>query len=288
MQNLRILLIFPVIGLLASCSSKDDDTAQKPLESAEKIYSDARNKMDSHEYKESIKTFEEVERQHPYSPWAANAQVMSAYASYNMEDYDSAVATLERFVKLYPNSESTPYAYYLIGLCYYEQISDVGRDQKITEQALTALREVVRRFPDSDYARDAKIKVDLTLDHLAGKEMQVGRYYLRHDDTLAAINRVRCVVENYPTTSHVPEALHRLVEAYLKLGVTQEAYRYAAVLGHNFPNNIWYRDSYKLMTGVGAAKTEPVKTEAAKKETDAPKTTPEAAPKPSSWWERII
>lgn len=288
MQNLRILLLIPVIGLLASCSGKDDDSVQKPLESAEKIYSDARNKMDSHEYKESIKTFEEVERQHPYSPWATNAQVMSAYASYNMEDYDSAVATLERFVKLYPNSESTPYAYYLIGLCYYEQISDVGRDQKITEQALTALREVVRRFPDSDYARDAKIKVDLTLDHLAGKEMQVGRYYLRHDDTLAAINRFRFVVENYQTTSHVPEALHRLVEAYLKLGVTQEAYRYAAVLGHNFPNNVWYRDSYKLMTGVGAAKTDDKKADTVKKETDASKATPEAAPKPSSWWERII
>jgi len=303
MQNFKILLLIPVVAFLASCSSKDDDATQKPLESAEKLYNDARNKMDERDYKESIKGFEEVERQHPYSPLANNAQVMSAYASYNIEDYDSAIATLERFVKLSPNSESTPYAYYLIGLCYYEQISDVGRDQKITEQALTALREVVRRFPDSDYARDAKIKVDLTLDHLAGKEMQVGRYYLRHDDTIAAVNRFRYVVENYQTTSHVPEALHRLVEAYLKLGITEEAYRYAAVLGHNFPNNVWYRDSYKLMTGVGTQKTKktaniaqleakPVELKTAQQqktsEQQAEKPGLENSVKPTSWWERII
>lgn len=252
MHNFRILLLISVVALLASCSSKDDDVAQKPLESAEKLYNDARNKMDSRDYKESIKGFEEVERQHPYSPLANNAQIMSAYASYKADDYDSAVSTLERFVKLYPNDDSTPYAYYLIALCYYEQISDVGRDQKMTELAMQALRDVVRRFPDSDYARDAKIKLDLTTDHLAGKEMQVGRYYLKQDDYLAAANRFRYVVENYQTTSHVPEALHRLVECYLKLGVTAEAQRYAAVLGHNFPDSVWYRDSYKLMTGESA------------------------------------
>jgi outer membrane protein assembly factor BamD len=256
MRNLKILFIAPVICLLAGCSSKvDDDAVQKPPEAAEKLYNDARDKISENSYKEAIKTFEEVERQHPYSPLATDAQVMSAYASYLMGDYDSAVATLERFVKLSPNNDSTPYAYYLVGMCYYEQISDVGRDQKITEQALSALREVVRRFPDSDYARDAKIKLELTLDHLAGKEMQVGRYYLRHDDVLAGINRFRFVVENYQTTSHVPEALHRLVEAYLKLGITEEANRYASVLGHNFPSSPWYRDSYKLMTGVGSVKT---------------------------------
>ncbi len=283
MYNSKLLLTVPLLCFLAACSSKDDDAVQKPPEAAEKIYNDARNKIDDRDYKEAIKTFEEVERQHPYSPWATNAQVMSAYASYSMEDYDSAVSTLDRFVKLYPDNESTPYAYYLIGMCYYEQISDVGRDQKITEQALTALREVVRRFPDSDYARDAKIKLELTLDHLAGKEMQVGRYYLRHDDTLAAVNRFRFVVENYQTTSHVPEALHRLVEAYLKLGVTQEANRYASVLGHNFPNNIWYRDSYKLMTGVGTQKVE-----SSKKSSEVSPKTIETPPKSTSWWEKII
>ena len=173
---------------------------------------------------------------------------MSAYSSYEAQDYDAAISSLDHFVKLYPNNELTPYAYYLTAICYYEQISDVGRDQKITEQALAALREVVRRFPDTEYARDAKIKEDLTLDHLAGKEMQIGRYYLKRDDTLAAINRFRNVVENYQTTSHVPEALHRLVEAYLKLGIKAEAMKYAAVLGANYPSSSWYRDSYKLMT----------------------------------------
>lgn len=219
MNYSRISSFVSIIVLLASCSGGSDDAAQKAPDSAEKLYSDARGKIDEGSYKEAVKDFEEVERQHPYSPLAADAQVMSGYSSYKTGDYDTAVATLERFVKLYPSNESTPYAYYLIGLCYYEQISDVGRDQKITEQALTALREVVRRFPDSDYARDAKVKVDLTLDHLAGKEMQVGRYYLKRSDNLAAINRFRYVVENYQTTSHVPEALHRLVEAYLKLGI---------------------------------------------------------------------
>lgn len=273
----RKFLIIPCFLLVAACSDDGEDIAKKPVETAEKLYSDARIRMDERDYKEAISNFEEVERQHPYSPWATHAQVMSAYASYRMEHYDDAIATLERFVKLYPNNDSTPYAYYLIGLCYYEQISDVGRDQKITEQALTALREVVQRFPESDYARDAKIKLDLTVDHLAGKEMQVGRYYLRHSDNLAAINRFSYVVENYQTTSHVPEALHRLVEAYLKLGITEEAYHYAAVLGYNFPDSIWYRDTYKLMGDTGSDVISPKNS---KKETEQPEN--------SSWWERII
>jgi len=256
MELTKILFTLPVIFLLVACGSKGDSDAEKPPESAEKLYNDARAKVAAEKYKEAVKDFEEVERQHPSSPLAVHAQIMSAYSSYEAEDYDAAISTLERFVKLYPNNDTTPYAYYLIAVCYYEQISDVGRDQKITEQALQALREVVRRFPESDYARDAKIKLDLTLDHLAGKEMQVGRYYLKRDDTLAAINRFRFVVENYQTTSHTPEALHRLVEAYLKLGITAEANKYAAVLGANFPNSAWYRDSYKLMTGKTVKTTE--------------------------------
>ncbi len=277
MYHSRKLFILSVLCLLAACSSKGDDALQKPPESAEKLYSDARSQMDEREYKDAIKSFEEVERQHPYSQWAGHAQIMSAYASYRMGDYDSSVSTLQRFVKLYPNNDSTPYAYYLIGMCYYEQISDVGRDQKITEQALEALREVVRRFPDSDYARDAKIKLELTQDHLAGKEMQVGRYYLKRSDTLAAINRFRVVVENYQTTSHVPEALHRLVEAYLKLGITEEAYRYAAVLGHNFPSSSWYRDSYKNMNKFGLEKSDKTS------EKTANKTADKTAESPSFW-----
>ena len=248
-MNLRQLscLLF-ITGLLCACSSNDE--AVKPPESAEQLYNEALAKFNDKKYKDSVKDFEEVERQHPASEWATNGQIMSAYASYQAQDYNGAISTLERFTKLYPSNESTPYAYYMIALCYYEQINDVGRDQKVTEQALQALREVLRRFPDSEYARDARAKIDLTEDHLAGKEMEIGRYYLRHDDTLAAINRFRFVVENFQTTSHVPEALHRLVEAYLKLGVKDEATKYAAVLGHNFPGSIWYRDSYKLLTGI--------------------------------------
>lgn len=250
---MRKIALIPAAMLVAfslsACGSSDDsdEAAMKPPQSAEVLYNDARDLYAQKKYKDAVKAFEEVERQRPYSEWAVNAQIMSAYSSYQVEDYTAAIATLERFVKLYPNNESTAYAYYLIAICYYEQISDVGRDQKATQEALKALREVGRRFPETEYARDAKLKEDLTLDHLAGKEMQVGRYYLRHDDTLAAVNRFRTVVETYQTTSHVPEALHRLVEAYLKLGVIEEATRYAAVLGANFPASPWYRDSYKLL-----------------------------------------
>ncbi len=242
------LRVTPLLLLLAACSGDSDKDAENaPQKSAEQLYNEARSMVDNDETKDSIKAFEEVERQYPASPLATDAQVMAAYSAYKIDDYDQAVSTLERFVRLNPTDESTPYAYYLIALCYYEQISDVARDQKITQQAMTALRDVVRRFPDTEYARDAKIKLDLTEDHLAGKEMDVGRYYLKRGDTLAAINRFRYVVENYQTTSHVPEALHRLVETYLTLGIKEEAQRYAAVLGHNFPESVWYRDSYRLM-----------------------------------------
>lgn len=245
------LYALPALLLLAACSGDEEKEAaeNKPQKSAEQLYNEARTMVDNDEMKDSIKAFEEVERQYPASKLATAAQVMAAYSAYRVEDYDQAISILERFVKLYPTDESAPYAYYLIALCYYDQISDVARDQKITQQAMTALRDVVRRFPETEFARDAKIKLDLTEDHLAGKEMDVGRYYLKRGDTLAAINRFRYVVENFQTTSHVPEALHRLVECYLTLGVREEAQRYAAVLGANFPSSLWYRDSYKLMTG---------------------------------------
>jgi len=248
-MKLRYLPVIPLLFLLVACGSKDDENTVKPQTPADQLYNDARALIDEREYKEAVKAFEEVERQHPDSEWAVHGQVMAGYANYKAGQYDQAIAALQRFVKLYPAHESTSYAYYLIALCYYDQISDVGRDQKMTEDALQALREVIRRFPDSEYARDAKIKADLTVDHLAGKEMQVGRYYMKRDDYLAAINRFRYVIDNFQTTSHVPEALHRLVECYLKLGVPDEAQRYAAVLGHNFPDSPWYKDSYKLLTG---------------------------------------
>jgi len=249
-------LVVAALLALSACGDSEDENLTQPPDTAENLYNEARDLYDQKKFKDAAKAFDEVERQRPYSEWAVHSQVMSGYASYQAEEYETALATLERFVKFYPSNESTPYAYYLIAICYYEQISDVGRDQQATQDALKALREVRRRFPDTEYARDAKLKEDLTLDHLAGKEMEVGRYYLRHDDTLAAINRFRNVVENYQTTSHVPEALHRLVEAYLKLGVNEEALRYASVLGTNFPASPWYKDSYKLMVK-DAAKAQP-------------------------------
>ena len=205
------------------------------------------NHLQTKEWVDAKKAFEEVERQHPYSSWAKRAQVLNAYSAYENQDYEEAIAILERFVRIYPGDERVSYAYYIMALSKYEQISDVGRDQGMTQEAMLALKEVMRRYPNTDYARDAKVKLDLTVDHLAGKEMDVGRYYLYRQEYLAAIKRFDQVINHYQTTSHIPEALHRMVEAYLKLGVVPEAEKYAAVLGHNYPKSQWYRDSYKLL-----------------------------------------
>jgi len=243
-------LIFLMIGLLSlTACGKSDEEKPKPPEAVEKLYNDALSKMEQREYKEAIKAFEEVERQHPYSEWAVRAEIMAAFANYKNGQYDEAISALDRFVKQHPGNRNTPYAFYLKAICYYEQITDVGRDQKVTSQAQQALTEVMKRFPDTEYAHDARIKLDLTNDHLAGKEMEIGRYYEKRQEYLAAINRFRVVVEKYQTTSHTPEALHRLVECYLKLGVVDQANKYAAVLGYNYPNSSWYKDSYALMNG---------------------------------------
>ncbi|MBM3601928.1 MAG: outer membrane protein assembly factor BamD, partial [Alphaproteobacteria bacterium] len=175
--------------------------------------------------------------------------LMAAYTHYQNDQYDKALVAVNRFIELHPSNRDVSYAYYLKALCYYERITDVGRDQKMTDDALNALQEVVRRFPESRYARDARLKIDLTRDHLAGKEMTIGRFYLRRGQHLAAINRFKRVVEEYQTTTHVPEALHRLTEAYLALGVRDEAVAAAAVLGHNFPGSDWYQDSYAMLGG---------------------------------------
>lgn len=242
-----ILLVIAGLLVLSACGSKKETDKDKQPESAEKLYNNAISKLDDKDYKEAITAFEEVERQHSYSPWALQAEIMAAYAAYRNQQYDSAVMSLDRFVKQHPNNSNTPYAFYLKAMCYYIQITDVGRDQKVTTEAQKALGEVIKRFPESEYARDARIKLDLVSDHLAGKEMEIGRYYEKHEEYLAAINRFRIVVEKYQTTSHTPEALHRLVECYLKLGVTDQAQKYAAVLGYNYPSNSWYKDSYADM-----------------------------------------
>ncbi|PHS40202.1 MAG: outer membrane protein assembly factor BamD [Robiginitomaculum sp.] len=218
---------------------------------AETLYTSALEKMDNKRWDEAILFFDEVERQHPFSRWARRSMLMSSFAHYQSGDYDDAVAGAQRFISLHPGSDSTPYAYYLIAICHYEQIFDVGRDQGTTVLAEAALQQVVRRYPDSDYARDARLKLELTHDHLAGKEMDVGRYYLRQGQHLAAIGRFKSVVKKYETTSQVEEALHRLVEAYVSLGLIVEAKHVGSVLGYNYPSGEWYFDSYTLLSKYG-------------------------------------
>lgn len=232
--------------LVAACGNKDAPYVERPVE---ELYNRAMDAMAASEWEAAAKGFDEVERQHPYSVWANKAQLMAAYSYYQKNMYTDAISSAERFIQLHPGSKETPYAYYLVAVSYYEQITDVGRDQKITQQALSALEEVVRRYPSSEYARDARLKIDLTRDHLAGKEMTIGRYYLRQNQQIAAINRFKTVIEKYQTTTHVPEALHRLAEAYMTLGVLEEAQNVAAVLGYNYPGSEWYVDTYTLVTG---------------------------------------
>ncbi|MCB2081208.1 MAG: outer membrane protein assembly factor BamD, partial [Rickettsiales bacterium] len=182
---------------------------------------------------------------------------MSAFSYYKEEEYEDALATIDHFLHLNPGNKSAPYMYYLKALSYYDRISDVRRDQAITQEALNALNEVIRRYPDTEYGRDAKLKIDLVHDHLAGKEMEVGRFYLKRHNYIAAQNRFRKVIESYETTTHAPEALYRMVEVYLSLGLPAEAQKYAAVLGHNFPSNKWYHAAYRLINEGEAADEEP-------------------------------
>jgi outer membrane protein assembly factor BamD len=232
---------------LSACSSDDKpEYVELPVDV---LYNNAANNLSEGNYKAASAGFDDVERQHPYSPWATRAQLMAAYSYYKDNEYDQAVIAAERFIQLHPGHKDTPYAFYLAAISYYEQIIDVGRDQKITELALRALNEVVRRYPKTSYARDARLKVDLAHNHLAGREMEIGRFYQSRKQYSGAINRFRVVIEKYQTTSHVPEALHRLVETYLALGVTPEAQATAAVLGHNFPGSQWYQYAYTLLEG---------------------------------------
>jgi outer membrane protein assembly factor BamD len=247
---LIILTCFFSLSLLACSSSEkgevleDADTPAKP---AEELYEEASQALDAQEYRQATRLFEEVERQYPYSKWATKAQLMAGFSAYEGDNYDEAILALDRFIELHPGNEEIDYAYYIKALAYYEQISDVARDQDMTRKAMEAFDTLITRFPNSQYARDAKLKRDLTLDHLAGKEMEIGRYYLNRNQINAAMNRFRTVVKDYQTTTHVPEALHRLVEAYLTLGLRTEATRVAAVLGHNYPGSPWYEDSYKIL-----------------------------------------
>ncbi len=246
-SSARVLAACVLIALaMAGCSAKKDTYVEQPVD---QLYNKAMDQLDKGDYTRASKSFDDVDQQHPNSVWATKAQLMSAYALYKAEKQDEAVVALDRFIQLHPAYKDTPYAYYLKGLCYYEQIADVQRDQKITEQALSALQEVVTRFPDSKYAHDARFKLDLVRDQLAGKELAIGRFYEQRRQYLAAINRYRNVVDKYQTTTQLPEALHRLVECYEALGLHDEAKKIAAILGYNYPSSDWYTDTYTLVTG---------------------------------------
>ncbi|MEO5705909.1 MAG: outer membrane protein assembly factor BamD [Alteraurantiacibacter sp.] len=213
----------------------------------ETLYNAAKSRLDRGDLQVAAALFDEVERQHPYSPWARRAQLMSAFAYYANRNYNESIQSATRFISIHPGNRDAPYAYYLIAMCYYEQISDVERDQAITLQAQRALNEIVRRYPRSEYAADSRLKLDLVNDHLAGKEMEIGRFNERAGQWLAAQIRFRKVVEDYQTTSHTAEALYRLTETSLALGLPSEAQRYAAVLGSNYPGSEWYQKAFDLM-----------------------------------------
>ncbi|MGH7047777.1 MAG: outer membrane protein assembly factor BamD [Stellaceae bacterium] len=233
--------------LLSACGGVQKNAyIEKPVDD---LYNQAMDQMVEERYEQAAKTFEDVESEHPYSIWATKSQLMAAYALYQAEDYNQAVIAADRFIQLHPGNQDVAYAYYLKAISYYVQIVDVGRDQKTTELALKALEDVIRRFPETKYARDASLKLAFTRDHLAGKEMEIGRYYLDRHQYLAAMNRFKRVIEKYQTTTHVPEALERLVECDLALGLVGEAKRNGAVLGYNYPGSEWYGDAYALLRG---------------------------------------
>jgi outer membrane protein assembly factor BamD len=244
----RAAILGAALTATAACSggSANEDVAYVARD-VETLYAEAQRRLDGGNTVLAAALFDEVERQHPYSPWARRAQLMSAFSYYIARDYNKAIQNSQRFLSIHPGNKDAPYAYYLIALSYYEQISDVNRDQSITEQAQIALREVNRRFPQTEYAADARLKLDLVSDHLAGKEMEIGRYYQRSGRWLAAALRFRNVVEEFETTSHTPEALYRLTESSLALGIRDEAVKYAAVLGANYPGTEWYEKAFELV-----------------------------------------
>ena len=237
-------VVLPLVGCAHTKNKADTAYVARDVSS---LYTAAKKAMDQGDYEQGAKLFDEVERQHPYSTWARRAQLMSAFNYYLARKYPEAISSAQRFVTIHPGNAEAPYAQYLIGMSYYQQIDDVTRDQTTTQQALDAFGELIRRYPDTRYAADARIKLDLIRDHLAGKEMEIGRFYQRSGQWLAATYRFRSVVDQYQTTSDTPEALERLVECYLALGVPEEAQKAGAVLGRNYHESFWYRQSLKLL-----------------------------------------
>ena len=247
-RSLVLLLAAAAIVPAAGCARNrtNADTAYIARD-VNTLYALAKETMDDQDYERAAKLFDEVERQHPYSVWARRAQLMSAFSYYMARKYPETISSAQRFLTIHPGNKDAPYAHYLVAMSYYEQIEDVTRDQRITQQAADAFGELIRRYPESRYSNDARLKVDLINDHLAGKDMEIGRFYQRSGQWLAATLRFRNVVDKYQTTNHTPEALERLVESYLALGLPQEAQKSAAVLGRNYPGSVWYKRSYDLI-----------------------------------------
>ena len=247
-RNLALLAFATAAMSIAGCAGRKvkTDTAYVARD-VDTLYTAAKDKLDQGQYKLAALLFDETERQHPFSAWARRAQLMSAFSYYLARDYTESTNSAQRFLAIHPGNKDAPYAYYLIALDYYEQITDVTRDQKITQSALDSMGELIRRYPNTRYAADARLKIDLINDHLAGKEMEIGRFYERRAQWLAAVIRFRAVVDKYDSTTHTPEALMRLTEAYLALGVPDEAKKAAAVLGANYPGSKWYGRAYELM-----------------------------------------
>ena len=247
------LVTAPMLG----CSMFNKDEDYVPDEPADKLYNEGLFLLnDKQDYREAAKKFDEVDRENPYSDWARKALLMSAYAYYQDAQYTDCINAAKRYVTLHPGSPDAAYAQFLIGSSYYDQILDVSRDQGRADKAINALEEVARKYPDSEYAASAKKKIDMARDQLAGKEMEIGRFYMNKRDFTGAINRFKVVVTQYQTTRHVEEALMRLTEAYVSIGVISEAQTAAAVLGHNFPDSPWYKDAYALLKSNGAEPSE--------------------------------
>ena len=251
------LVLALVIGstlVVAACSGKARPRLAYEERPVEALYNTGYQRLDSRRWADAIDYFQEVERQHPYSEWSRRAILMQIYAYYQNSNYTEAQAAADRFIQLFPGNSGAAYAYYMKALCNFERITDVGRDQGYAQGALDGLREVTRRFPGTSYATDARVKIDMVNDQLAGKEMAIGRYYQRAHQPLAALNRYKAVIDNeaYQRTSHTPEALYRLVEVNLELGLKEEATRNGAVLGYNYPGSPWYSQAYRLLSDEGA------------------------------------
>lgn len=239
------MLAFLCLATLAGCANTADDTYVD--RTVDDLYNEAADLYDKGSYTSAAKTFTEVERQHPYSDWALKAQIRAGEAYFQAKKYEDAIETFNVFTELHPAHSDLAYVHYMVGMCYYEQIPTVERDQQVTELAMKSFETVIQRFPESSYAQDAQMKLDLIRNQLAGKEMAVARFYMGDGSYLAAVNRLKEVLKNFQTSSYAPEALHRLVESYLALGMKKEARSIAAVLGHNYPGSAWYQDTYELM-----------------------------------------